>query len=305
LQQIQGERKEARVETENPYRKIIFHPVPAGSFQRRIEGKDETTTLTHPFEAMETKVTQWQWAQVMGDNPSHFVNGPQSIEIEINGKKVRLNPDNPVENITWWSALVFANRLSALNGFKHAYDLSRIAFVDGSADLNRPILAADEILRVAAKGSLKALYSDLRINAPEENIYETEGYRLPTSEEQLHLMSAAGTLEEMLSFGDDGNQLKNHAWYKDNSAGKTHPVGLLRPMFIGTGVFYDVLGNVFERVYNRIAVSGGCYWSPHQAQFGPDASNELGRDTRDDCAGLRLVRTLKPGAQVIERVRTQ
>jgi hypothetical protein len=252
LQQIQGERKEASSETKIPYRKI-FYPVPAGSFKRRINGIHQTTILTHPFEAMETQVTQLHWAQVMGDNPSHFANGPQSIEIEINYRKFRINPDHPVEMISWWSALVFANELSKRHGLKPAYDLSGIEFEDGSLKGNRTMLAADEILRVAAKGSLNARYcfSAPKINAPEENIYDTEGYRFPTYAEQLYFLSNAGTANGKYYFGDDSKQLKNHAWYFEIAGGQTHPVGALLPMRIGTGVFYDVLGNVDEWAYDE------------------------------------------------------
>ena len=43
-----------------------------------------------------------------------------------------MQPDNPVENITWWSALVFANKLSEKYGFKPAYDLSEITWKQGT-----------------------------------------------------------------------------------------------------------------------------------------------------------------------------
>ena len=39
-----------------------------------------------------------------------------------------MRPDHPLEGITWWSALVFANRLSEKNGLKPAYDLKRVKF---------------------------------------------------------------------------------------------------------------------------------------------------------------------------------
>ena len=29
--------------------------------------------LTHPIEVMSTPVTQKQWVEIMGENPSHFV----------------------------------------------------------------------------------------------------------------------------------------------------------------------------------------------------------------------------------------
>jgi formylglycine-generating enzyme required for sulfatase activity len=272
---------------------------------------------------METKVTQLHWAQVMGDNPSHFANGPQSIEIEINYRKFRINPDHPVEMISWWSALVFANELSKRHGLKPAYDLSGIEFEDGSLKGNRTMLAADEILRVAAKGSLNARYcfSAPKINAPEENIYDTEGYRFPTYAEQLYFLSNAGTANGKYYFGDDSKQLKNHAWYFEIAGGQTHPVGALLPMRIGTGVFYDVLGNVDEWAYDEedemsganpigrtlgAAVTGGSHHS-FRFQLGQleVSKDPMSHNGVSPAIGLRLVRTLKPGIPIIERGRTQ
>ena len=61
----------------------------------------------------------------MEENPSKFTKGEHSIVASnINGKSIQMQPDNPVENITWWSALVFANKLSEQYGLKPAYDLS-------------------------------------------------------------------------------------------------------------------------------------------------------------------------------------
>jgi formylglycine-generating enzyme required for sulfatase activity len=260
---------------------------------------------------METQVTQLHWAQVMGDNPSHFVNGPDSIEMEIRGNKIRMQPGHPVENITGWSALVFANRLSELNGLKPAYDLSGIDFVDTSVVGIKPTLEIDDILQVAAKGSLVPRFESSR-----PMFIAIEGFRLPTYAEQLYLMSAAGESLGQYYFGNDDNQLKYHAWYKENSEGTTHPVGLLQPMRIRTGIFYDILGNVSEwtfDLYDRkrlehssklsdssSPVTGGSYLS-----FSPHFESHVTHRTASNNVGLRLVRTLKPGAQVIERVRTQ
>jgi formylglycine-generating enzyme required for sulfatase activity len=45
------------------------------------------------------------------------------------------------------------------------------------------------------------------------------------------------------SFGDDEKQLKEYAWYDDNSNKQTHPVGKKRPNKWG---IYDMHGNVWE-----------------------------------------------------------
>ena len=50
----------------------------------------------------------------------------------------------------------------------------------------------------------------------------------------------------MYYFGDNEAELKDYAWYKDNSDGKTHPVAELKPLVIDSKEFYDLLGNVWE-----------------------------------------------------------
>ncbi|MCY4643728.1 MAG: SUMF1/EgtB/PvdO family nonheme iron enzyme [Bacteriovoracales bacterium] len=128
---------------EDIYRDMGFRPV------EMIEMKD--FGISHSV-IMSRPVTQKQWVEVMGNNPSRFSDGKYSTTIEVNGESIRIRRNSPVENVGWQDALKFANRLSKSHGLEPAYDLS---------------------------GS----YGDVRINAPGGDIYQTEGFRLPTPEE--------------------------------------------------------------------------------------------------------------------------
>ncbi len=233
-ERVRVKRGEVREETHDTDQKMEFNLVPAGSFEMGEEGEKKRVHLTNSIEVMSTQVTQRHWAELMGENPSEFASGEESITVNINGKLVMMQPNHPVENITWWSVLVFLNRLSERDGLKPAYDLSKMKWIKRTR---------------AENGTLSAESGKIKINAG--NYYRLEGYRLPTEAEQEYLLRAAGKANGRYYFGEDEAELRDHAWYKENSDGKTHVVGELKSLDIEGFKFYDVLGNVWEWRWDR------------------------------------------------------
>ena len=310
---VRVKREEVQEETRDLYQRLEFRPVKRPvHFELRETSVRETVTLTYPIEVQSTPVTQKQWVEIMGENPSHFAEGENSVVLNFHGKDIELQPDNPVENITWWSILVFANRLSEQHGLPPVYDLSGIDWKPGKRAENgtlRPVKDSmlDKI-RVYAKGGSHDPYGGDIVDI----YYQTEGYRLPTLAEQAYMLQG-GNNSVIKNESDE----KKYAWYEGNSDDRTHPVGLLQAMVIDGKDFYDLYGNVREwgwggslgqRYYrrenpgprepetgSRWAVGGSfhSYFRYRSLLSGFDSSPYPTR--RESELGFRLVRTIEPG----------
>jgi formylglycine-generating enzyme required for sulfatase activity len=93
--------------------------------------------------------------------------------------------------------------------------------------------------------------------------FAADGYRLPTEAEWEHACRAGTDTD--YSFGSDVRKLGDFAWFADNSAKKTHPVGSKRPNAWG---LYDMHGNVAE--WCNDAYDKGYYkTSPERSPHGP------------------------------------
>ncbi|MBM3883470.1 MAG: formylglycine-generating enzyme family protein [Verrucomicrobia bacterium] len=136
-------------------------------------------------------------------------------------------------------------------------------------------------------------------------------YRLPT-EAEWEYACRAGTSDRRFSYGDDPGyaSLGNYAWFRDNGANTTHPVGQKLPNPWG---LHDMHGNVWEwcQDWKSFNLPGGIAIDPQGPASGPGRVRRGGSwnddagicrsanrdnekpDDRDDNFGFRVV--LVPG----------
>ena len=163
------------------------------------------------------EVTESEFASLMEFNPSYCVGE---------------SGNNPVENITYFDAVAYCNKLSEKDGLTPYYSIVNPIY-DEVSNKNR-ILSA-----TVTKNKL------------------ADGYRVPEMEEWVY--AANGGVKSAGKSYAGSNILEETAWYSDNSAkdilnlyspensyymyGGTHKVGLKNANELG---IYDMCGNVAE-----------------------------------------------------------
>ena len=164
----------------------------------------------------------------------------------------------PVEQVSWYDAIVYCNLLSIKEGLTPCYTIK--GSTDPAAWGTSPRLTSAED------------YDDWKSVTCN---FDADGYRLPTEAEWEY--AARGGNPEDGSWDNTysgSNTLDDVAWYRDNSDRKTHEVGKKQANALG---LYDMSGNVLEWCWDWYGSSSG-YPSGTEDPAGPDAgSNRVGR----------------------------
>ena len=210
------------------------------------------------FEMSETEITQKLYESVMGENPSEFK-----------------EKNMPVINVSWYDAIYFCNKLSALNGFEPVYS------VNGETDVlawNYTPHSGEEI-----EGEI------------EQDIF-AKGYRLPTTEEWL------GVAENGENYKDvhKPDSLFIYRYGPETVAkNKKNEYGL-----------YDMSGNVMEWCWDYSRQSSICYGNWELDKKGmfsiyegvKKINNYMSLSEGSPCVGFRIVRKYKevPSVKMIK-----
>ena len=200
------------------------------------------------YSMLNTEVTQKLYASVMGSNPSYYE-----------------GTNNPVENVSWYDAIYFCNKLSEKLGFTPVYA------VDGKTD-------------VATWNYTP--HNGNSIGGEVTQNTKANGFRLPTLEEWEYAAKGGQNYEYSGS-----NNLDEVGWYHGNSEDETHPVAQKKANGYG---LYDMSGNICEWCWDvdpyndyRLYCGGSCSYD--------DGSCEVSRryysnaDYQSDSIGFRIV----------------
>lgn len=153
-----------------------------------------------------TEVTQKEWSDIMGSNPSSGYG---------------VGDTYPVYYITWYSILKYCNLRSIAEGLTPCYTIS---------SSNDP----------ADWGSVPTSFNSTW-NAVICN-WSANGYRLPTEAEWEY--AARAGIHNADNYHYSGSDvIDDVAWYESNSGSTTHPVGTKLPNQLG---IYDMSGNLCE-----------------------------------------------------------
>ncbi|MDR0313263.1 MAG: formylglycine-generating enzyme family protein [Treponema sp.] len=192
-----------------------FYRIRGGTFQKVSDNGEVRTVTISSFIMAEYPVTQREWRIVMGDNPSHFTG------------------DNlPVENVNFFKAAEYCNRLSQMHELAPAYTVNM--------------------------ADIKVTWNS-----------SANGYRLPTEAEWEYAARGGNGSPGDFKYAGSNNA-DEVAWHSGNSGGQTQPVGTKKAN--GLGLYdmsgnvwewcwdskYDEYRNTAEGIPSRV-VRGGSW----------------------------------------------
>jgi formylglycine-generating enzyme required for sulfatase activity len=180
---------------------------------------DHLISMRKKFMLGETEITQDLFTHVMGFNESSF-QAKNALNWENSSKR-------PVENVTWYDALIFCNKLSVLLNLKPCYSITNAR----KSQWWIPNIVSAEVT-----------------TNPRSN-----GFRLPLDKEWLHAAKAGSGNE--YAGTNEPNDVGERAWFDVNGNGETHLVKGKKPNEWG---FYDMNGNVWEWCWDEDTIYNDC-----------------------------------------------
>lgn len=199
-----------------------------GSSEGNADEKPAHQVILSSFYIGKYEVTQAEYQEIMRKNPSRFKD----------------NPNNPVDNVSWFNAIEYCNRRSMKEDLNPCYNF-------GSYGRNPDKWPSN-------------WYKNPNNHTKISCDWSADGYRLPT-EAEWEFAAKGGTESKHYKYSGS-NSLVTVAWYQYNSQDGSHRVGTKAPNELG---IHDMSGNVSEWCWDIFAnYTKGTQTNPHGASKG-------------------------------------
>lgn len=203
--------------------------IPAGIFVMGDDAMNDapahTVTLNRSFLLCDREVTIKQFQHFIDDSDYPASEKPKDWKGAL---QLAQTPDCPVDQVSWYDAILYCNWLSKKEGKQQCY---------------------------TGNGTTETVWDSSKGKDIEYERFDCDfvkdGYRLPTEAEWEYACRAVSA--KAFCFGDDEELLGAYGWISDNSRSRTWPGGVKLPN--GWGLF-DMHGNVSEWCQDRY---GGYY----------------------------------------------